>query len=287
MLLSQCLGPVLALSSLRPVLSLRSLPSLALLALLSTANTAVSLAALSATSIPLYNALRRTGFVFVLVLEAIWLRRPPHPLLAVPAALVLLGSLLTSHGDLSHAQHAPSPSYLLALLSNALTACYVLAIQHTSATTRLSPIALVYSNCALSLPLLLVLAVGRGEVLHLWLHFPYLGHGGFVCALLASVGLAFLLNYATFLNTTLNSPSMHAMVAQLKDMLSLAGNMLFFDSFCLTASSCCGLLLTLVGSVWYSRLTFTLPASTTTSTPTVATAITAAAAAAAAAAKRS
>ncbi|KAK1864978.1 hypothetical protein I4F81_007514 [Pyropia yezoensis] len=213
--LSRVRGSGVVVPSLRRRELAKILPS----SLLFVANVSVGLAALSLVNIPMFSALRRLTVLFVLGSERLLLRKR-HPRRLVVAVLFLTaGAVVSAASDVTFS----ALGYVLVMLNNALTACYLASIKRAMRDVPgLNPLGLLYYSALLGMPLVLALSVGSGEAAAAVAAMQgreELRTGAFGWALAATAASAFFVNYSTALCTHVTSPLTTSVAAQLKNVL--------------------------------------------------------------------
>lgn len=214
-------------------------------------------------SVPMYTTLRRTTILFVLGLEII-LRTAKLPSLAVFGSilLMLIGALVASYGDLNFDLF----SYLVVGVYNFFTALYLVLINRISASEKklvsqssnqvskyvpLNQWDYMFYNNLINIPFLIVIILSTGEQTKL-MNNPSINQPGFHICLLASSLLAFLLNYAIFVNTAVNSALTQTVSGQAKDIVVVWIGYLAFADSSLDAGNLIGVCIGFLGSIAYA-----------------------------------
>jgi len=139
-------------------------------------------------------------------------------------AVIIAGALIAGARDLEF----DFLSYGVVLLYNCSTALYLVLIKYTSKRTGLGNFDLMYYNGIVAIPITFVVSILTGE-LEQAAHFESLWNIGFQISLIGSCGMAFLLNYAIFWNTSVNSPLTQNVAGQAKDVVAVLIGYLFFQ----------------------------------------------------------
>lgn len=107
-------------------------------------------------------------------------------------------------------------------------------------------------NSVLSLPLLFVWMVARGETQQ-WAAFPHWSQPAFLVSWILSILLAVVLNYSVFLNVSMNSPLTATVTGQMKNIGTTALSLYIDGSYHEKSPTYLfGVALGITGSVWYA-----------------------------------
>jgi len=105
----------------------------------------------------------------------------------------------------------------------------------------------------LSLPVLCILAILTGDI-HSALEYPHLHEVDFLVCLSISVLLGFVLNFAMFWCTIVNSPLDLTVAGQFKAISQTVVGLFIFGGIRLTVLNSIGLLVNSVGGIWYASI---------------------------------
>mmetsp|Transcript_25086 Transcript_25086/g.70271 ORF Transcript_25086/g.70271 Transcript_25086/m.70271 type:complete len:324 (+) Transcript_25086:102-1073(+) len=173
---------------------------------------ASGLAALRLTDLVMYNSLRRTGVVLVLVCQYFVLGTVPSRQVFVAVGLIAGGTLVAAANDLSFNMGG----YMWALLCNMSTALYIVLIKWVKERTSLSAYGILFYNTFLCLPFCAVALAVMGyqetfweRPLTFWMSFS------------ASSVMGFFINHSIFYNTAMNSPLTQSVAGQMKGFILL------------------------------------------------------------------
>ena len=120
-------------------------------------------------------------------------------------------------------------------LTYASTARYSVFISRVRDRAKLDVLTLLYYNTVITTPFLFVYVAMSGE-LSAAMQFEHAGDVVFQIMFVASMFLAFLLNWTTFRNTTINSPMTQTVTGQAKNFIAfLLSLVLFSDYKCVPA----------------------------------------------------
>ncbi|KAA8497050.1 Nucleotide-sugar uncharacterized transporter 3 [Porphyridium purpureum] len=204
------------------------------------------LAAISLTSLMMFNTLRKTSVLVVMLLELVMLPAAPLPSPGVILSVCVIvgGTLLAAAGDLKYDR----AGYLLALGANLSTALYLIFIKRAKDATGLDSFPLLVANTLITFPVVL----GLSLVLVDWraqLMTPMAPE--FATAFALSCVLAVAINHSIYLNTTANSPLTQSVSAQIKDALLFLVSYFIFDKGSTSTRGTVGVLISFLGGVMY------------------------------------
>ena len=203
----------------------------------------LGMASIAGVSLPMYTTLRKTAPAFTMAAEWMLQGRSHSRATQAGVAVTCAGALLAGLNDLNFSPRG----YALVFCSNVTTSAYLLMISQRKAATGLTSFGLMWCNSLLCLPVLLLATVVSGEFWAAW-EFPHLGAPGFLFAFIGSCLLAFVLNYAMFLNVSVNSPLTQTVCGNSKDLAVVALGYLAFDAGPSEALNVAGVVLGLAGS---------------------------------------
>lgn len=181
-----------------------------------------SLIALKFTSLLMYNTLRRTSMIFVVVIHCVMHKTRPSPYTVAATALVTFGALIASTTDLAY----DPLGYALAFTANVSTAIYLVLIRPVRDKLQLSNLQLIFVNALANIPLLILIIAFFPPKDGLLLQFS---NPAFAFLFFCSCALAMVINHAIFLNTTTNDAIAQSIASQLKDVVLLITSILFVD----------------------------------------------------------
>lgn len=202
----------------------------------------------------MYTTLRRTTVVFVMLLEWLISRKTSTATTKASVGLMVLGALLAGLHDLNFDLFA----YVIVVIYNLCTALYLVLINRIATAEKSRPVAvrmekydLMYYNNLVSIPVLLlvVAATGEGAAAR---DCPYWNDPGFVLSVFASSVLAFVLNYAIFWNTSVNSALTQTVSGQAKDVLVVLAGFVMFDDASPELLNVLGVGVGFAGSIFYA-----------------------------------
>lgn len=222
-----------------------------------------SLLALRRTSVIMFNTLRRTSIVFVVISQSIVHQQWPSIYTIFATILTLLGAFHATSTDLSFDIH----SYGVALLASITTACYLVLVNPVRYHLNVSNLQLQVLSTIFSLPpLLFLLTFSESRFATLirdgahpspspidLLHRTRSLHPEFQVLYLSSCLLAILLTHSTYVNASTNSAVAQIVAAQVKDSILFAVSYFLVDSPHLrTRGNLHGVLISLLGSMVYA-----------------------------------
>ena len=203
----------------------------------------LGMASIVGVSLPMYTTLRKTAPAFTMTAEWLLQGRSHSQATKTGVAITCMGALLAGLNDLNFSLRG----YGLVFASNVTTTAYLLVISQRKAATGLTSFGLMWCNGLICLPILLLVSAANGDLRGAW-EFPHLSASGFLGAFLGSCILAFALNYAMFLNVTVNSPLTQTVCGNTKDLVVVALGYLAFNAGPAGALNVAGVALGLVGS---------------------------------------
>lgn len=171
----------------------------------------VGMLAVDGVNVPMYTTLRRTAVAFTMCAEYLLAgQRFGRPVVAA-VAVIVAGSLVAGAADMDF-----NPvGYGWVFAANAATAVYLSVIARLSRQLPLSSFGLMWANAVLCMPGLTAWLYFSGEAAAV-ARFEHLHETDFQAALLGSCGLAFVINFAIFLNTQLNTAVTQSVCGNLK-----------------------------------------------------------------------
>eukprot|EP00252_Welwitschia_mirabilis_P009035 TRINITY_DN2131_c0_g1_i1.p1 TRINITY_DN2131_c0_g1~~TRINITY_DN2131_c0_g1_i1.p1 ORF type:complete len:333 (-),score=32.40 TRINITY_DN2131_c0_g1_i1:637-1635(-) len=181
------------------------------------------MASIRGVNVPMYTTLRRTTVVFTMIMEFLLSGKKHSTPIVGSVGLIVLGAFVAGARDLSFDFYG----YSLVILSNITTAMYLITIARIGKSSGLNSFGLIWCNGIICGPLLFLWTFVSGE-LQTALHFPNLSSPLFQVMMLLSCMMAFCLNYAIFLNTTLNSALTQTICGNLKDLFTVIIGWLLF-----------------------------------------------------------
>lgn len=176
----------------------------------------VGMASIRGVNVPMYTTLRRTTVFFTMIMEYFLSGQKHSSSIVGSVGLIMLGAFVAGARDLSFDFY----SYVIVVLSNITTAIYLITIARIGKSSGLSSFGLMWCNSLVCGPLLLLWTYLSGE-LEMTVQFPHLYSAAFQVMMLLSCGMAFCLNYAIFLNTTVNSALTQTICGNLKDFFTV------------------------------------------------------------------
>jgi len=201
-------------------------------------------------SIPMFSTLRRLTTVVVLAGEHVILRKYASQRVWVSVGLMTVGALIAGAGDLDF-----NPAgYACVTINNLCTAAYLLLIQVTKSNLQVSNLQLLFLMNACSFPFLLA-AAGLLEASSVAV-YPHLWDPMFLLILFCSCAQAFVLNYATFLCTTLNSGVTTSITGQMSKLVTMTLGLFLFVNTTYTYTNLVGLGIGLLASFLYTYVKF-------------------------------
>ncbi|KXS13603.1 TPT-domain-containing protein [Gonapodya prolifera JEL478] len=218
--------------------------------LLYTVNIAVSNLSLHAVTVPIHQVVRSSTPFFMILINIIWLAKYPSRPRFLSIVPTLLGVALATYGD----YYATPWGLFLTLLGVVLSALKGVATnQVLVGPLKLHPLDLLLKMSPLALAQCLVCAVAAGEWQEyrdnfLWTRFA-------VVAIVGNGAVAFAMNYVSFTANKMTSAVTMGVAANVKQALSIVLSVWLFD-LAVNATNVLGILITLGGGAWYTRVEF-------------------------------
>lgn len=258
--LAQFGGTVVSLAVLKsmgtisyPDLSVETLWTVFPLPLLFMMNTLTGLGGTKKISLPMFTVLRRMTMLFTMIAEY-WLLGTRHsPMIALCVAVMIGGALVAAVDDLAF----EPVGYAFILANDFFTAANAVYLKRKLDAKTLGRWGLMFYNSLVSVPLLFIFTVvaqpgSFGEVM------AYKGWGdpSFVFLFILSSLMGFILNYAIFVCTEVNSPLTTSVVGALKNVLVTFGGMAFGGDYIFSLANFLGINVSMLGSILYARVTY-------------------------------
>eukprot|EP00211_Chloroparvula_japonica_P014193 CAMPEP_0119124774 /NCGR_PEP_ID=MMETSP1310-20130426/4291_1 /TAXON_ID=464262 /ORGANISM="Genus nov. species nov., Strain RCC2339" /LENGTH=238 /DNA_ID=CAMNT_0007114775 /DNA_START=516 /DNA_END=1229 /DNA_ORIENTATION=+ len=200
------------------------------------------LMALQHTNIMMYNSLRRTGLVFVLIIQYMVIGAVPSRQALLAVGIITTGTGLAAAYDLSF----DSTGYEWAILCNVTYALYVVLIRWVTEKTGFDAVGIIFYNSTLCLPFTMILLAIAGVESDI-----YSRSVSFWVAFGASSVMGFFINHAIMYNTTVNSPMTHSVTGQLKDVILIL--LSFQTDYTFSLFNFVGVLSSFLGSMVYAH----------------------------------
>ncbi|CAI9298385.1 unnamed protein product [Lactuca saligna] len=207
----------------------------------------VSMESVRGVSVPMYTTLRRTTVAFTMIVEYVLARQKYSIYVIGSVGIIILGAFVAGARDLSFDSYA----YTIVFSANICTAIYLASIARIGKSSGLNSFGLMWCNGLICTPILLLWTWACGD-LQLTANFSYLSSPGFQVVMLFSCVMAFLLNYAVFLNTTLNSAVTQTICGNLKDLFTIGLGWLLFGGLPFDLLNVVGQSLGFLGSCTYA-----------------------------------
>jgi len=142
--------------------------------------------------------------------------------------------------------------YLMGLLTCLFVSSYTTQQKiFTKSFPNFNLFSILLYNYAVSFPVILLWVLSNGTFQHV-LSYPHISETPFVLAFAGSVVVGFVLNYASFLCTHVNTPLATSMVGNLKTISTDLVGLFAFKGVTLTAEYLSGIVLATVGGLAYS-----------------------------------
>ncbi|KAI3781941.1 hypothetical protein L2E82_11969 [Cichorium intybus] len=207
----------------------------------------VSMESVRGVSVPMYTTLRRTTVAFTMIVEYILARQRYSIYVIGSVGIIIFGAFVAGARDLSFDSYA----YAVVFSANICTAIYLASIARIGKASGLNSFGLMWCNGLICTPILLLWTWVCGD-LEVTANFSHLSSPGFQVVMLLSCVMAFLLNYAVFLNTTLNSAVTQTICGNLKDLFTIGLGWLLFGGLPFDLLNVIGQSLGFLGSCTYA-----------------------------------
>ncbi|XP_076937850.1 UDP-N-acetylglucosamine transporter UGNT1-like [Bidens hawaiensis] len=207
----------------------------------------VSMESVRGVSVPMYTTLRRTTVAFTMVVEYVLVRQKYSRYIIGSVGIIIFGAYIAGARDLSFDAYA----YAIVFSANICTAIYLASIARIGKSSGLNSFGLMWCNGIICTPILLLWTWVSGDI-QVTANFSYLSSVGFQVVMLLSCVLAFLLNYAVFLNTTLNSALTQTICGNLKDLFTIGLGWILFGGLPFDCLNVVGQSLGFLGSCTYA-----------------------------------
>lgn len=209
----------------------------------------LSMASVRGVNLPMYTTLRRTTPAFTMAADyALAGQRQPREIVW-SVALMVAGAGIAGAGDF----HFDVVGYAYVFANNAATAAYLACIFRFGRSSGLNSFGMMWCNGMMTAPTLLVGTLVTGE-LESVMAFPHIHELSFQAVLACSCVLAFLLNYAIFLNTSLNSALTQSICGNLKDVVVIVVGYRSFGGVKFEPLNFLGIVVGAAGSLTYAYL---------------------------------
>ncbi|KAL4571467.1 hypothetical protein LXL04_018227 [Taraxacum kok-saghyz] len=207
----------------------------------------VSMESVRGVSVPMYTTLRRTTVAFTMIVEYVLTRQKYSIYVMGSVGIIIFGAFVAGARDLSFDAYA----YAIVFSANICTAIYLASIARIGKSSGLNSFGLMWCNGLICTPILLLWTWVCGD-LELTANFSHLSSLGFQVVMFLSCVMAFLLNYAVFLNTTLNSALTQTICGNLKDLFTIGLGWLLFGGLPFDLLNVVGQSLGFLGSCTYA-----------------------------------
>lgn len=211
----------------------------------------VSLASLGRVNIPMFTALRRTTIVMVMIEEYLLYGKTQNKAILATVVVMVVGAVIAASKDLTY----DPISYIMLFLTNLATSLYTVSIAGVKKQGNMSAHALLFYNTVLTVPVLAILAIVTGEVEAAMNLFEFWGDANFLLCFFFSCTLAFFMNFAVYLSTSLNGPAVQTVVGQLKNFAGFILGLALFDDYVYHPVNFFGLCIGFLGGVAFSIVT--------------------------------
>jgi len=231
-----------------PPLSRQTVKDIFPLPLLFFGNTVSGLGGTKLMSLPMFVLFRRFTIPLTLLLEFVMLSRRASCLVVLSVGLMFGGAVVGAFGD-------PNPNhvgYYLVLLNDVFTASTgILMRRKMDEKERYGTAGIMFYNALFSIPFACILLAYDSKATSQLMEYPNWTNPMFLLLFFLSSVMGFLLNWAMFTCTRLNSPLSTNVVGCLKNVFSSYIGM-FISDYVFTIANFAGLNVSVLGTIFYS-----------------------------------
>jgi len=269
-----------------PRVSFAILKDVSLISFMFFANVVTGLGSTKALNLPMFTALRRFSILMTMIGESYILGKEPSNQVVLSVGLMVGGAFVAALYDLTF----DMAGYALVLANDLFTALNGIYLKRATLNTRFSQMGILFYNSLISLICVIIIYVvehfywhpimdsfnsfgsgsleispndatldlvgsGSGSVLSYWDNVVAFGgwqQGDFITLFLLATCMGSILNYSTFLCTSVNSPLTTTVIGCLKNVLTTYVGMVFMGGYEFTWINFIGLNLSVLGSVHYT-----------------------------------
>lgn len=211
------------------------------------------LAALVTVNVPMFGVLRRFTTFLVWIFELVFQHKRTPQQETASLIMMILGAVVAGLDDVTF----EITGYILVTINCVLTAAYLVRLNTAGQETKLNSFGLLFYSNIVSLPIMLLAALGSGEVRKaVALSSTVFRSFGFQLSFFMSAILAFLLNYSIYLCTTVNSALATSVTGQIKTIATTVVGLFLFGDVVITLFNSVGLVIGVAGSLWYSYVKY-------------------------------
>ncbi|CAF1111488.1 unnamed protein product [Adineta steineri] len=214
-------------------------------------NLLFGLAGTQATSLPMFTVLRRFSIWLTMIGEQVILRQTQSPIAQFSVYIMLTGAMIAASDDLTFNWFG----YIFLSINNLCTAAQGVVIKQKLVNKEFNQYGLLFYNSFVVLGPAIVLTAFT-EDLNKVRNYDRYSDSGFICAILLSLLMGFLLNYSTMLCTNYNSPLTTTVVGACKNMFVTYVGMIVGGDYIYSHVNFIGLNISVLGSLIYSWVTF-------------------------------
>jgi len=183
-------------------------------------------------SVPMYTTLRRLTIVFVLLFEYFLQGKISSYNIHISVSIMVVGAIFAGYDTISSSFFP----YMIVTCYNICTALYLVFINQVKSSQKnqsnqFSLFDFMFYNNIICTPLIFLICLWNNSFSSIYYNFQYNEwlSFGFLFSLLFSITSAFVLNYAVFWNTTVNSALTQTVAGQVKDLITVGVSFFLFD----------------------------------------------------------
>lgn len=223
-----------------------------------TLNTLTGLGGTQQLSLPMFVALRRFSILMTMVGEWYLLGKSPSNPVIVSVALMIGGAIIAALSDFSFDAYG----YFYVLLNDVFTAASGISAADKLLRKHVGTFGLLYLNSAFSVAALsLYLIIFHPDDIQALREYKQWASLSFQVAFLGSCALGFMINYGVLICTKTNSPLTTTVIGCLKNVVTTYVGMFVGGAYIMSSWNFAGLTISMIGSLYYSFVTFFAPPS--------------------------
>jgi solute carrier family 35 len=225
-------------------------------------NVVSGLGSTKSLNLPMFTALRRFSIFMTMAGEYYILGKEPTGAVVLSVAMMVGGAIVAAVNDLTFDPHG----YALVLMNDVFTALSGIYLKRAMLSDRFSKLGILFYNSLLSgffVALIffvdyvqdwayLPVSIHQKSMIAQVLAFDMWDSAWFTTLFVLATFLGTILNYATFLCTSINSPLTTTVVGCLKNVLTTYVGMFFMTGYHYTTLNSLGLNISIFGSLYYT-----------------------------------
>lgn len=223
-------------------------------------NVISGLGSTKALNLPMFTVLRRFSILMTMIGEYLILAKQPSTHVTVSVAMMVGGAIVAALNDLTFDING----YILVLSNDLFTALNGIYLKRATLSGRYSKLAVLFYNSLLSGVVVGLYYFGEHVYLssvksppqlstlsRVWA-FEHWTSTSFCVLFMSATVMGTVLNYSTFLCTSINSPLTTTVVGCLKNVLTTYVGMVFMSDYQYSVLNSLGVNISIIGSLWYT-----------------------------------